>query len=329
MNDSPNTSWPIVGHTWAVTTLRRAIDEDRLSHAYLITGPSHVGKATLARTMAMAINCTGESRPCGACRACVRIASDTHVDVRIVAPDGDRLKIDQIRDLRRELSLSPLEARRRVAILEDFDRATLEAMNALLKTLEEPPSNVVLILIAPEAGVLLPTIVSRCQVIALRPLTLVQVREALMRRWGIDAERAELLSHLSGGRLGWAVLAAQDPSILNARAARLDDLQQMLGASRVERLAYAQTMARDALDTREAIDVWRTWWRDVMLVAAGSAARLTNVDRRGEIGSMAARLDVQSVRTAAEACSRALWQLDKNATPRLVVEVMLLNLPRM
>ena len=150
-----------------------------------------------------------------------------------------------------------------------------------------------------------------------------------MRRWGIDAERAELLSHLSGGRLGWAALAAQDPSILNARAARLDDLQQMLGASRVERLAYAQTMARDAVDTREAIDVWRTWWRDVMLVAAGSAARLTNVDRRGEIGSMAARLDVQSVRSAAEACSRALWQLDKNATPRLVVEVMLLNLPRM
>jgi DNA polymerase-3 subunit delta' len=327
MSDAHTSAWPVVGHAWAVSQLDRAIAENRLGHAYLITGPAQIGKATLARALAMAINCTGEARPCGACRACLRIASNTHADVRVVMPDGERLKIDQIRELQREFALAPIEARTRVAILDDFDRATLEAMNALLKTLEEPASNVVLVLIAPEADVLLPTIVSRCQVIALRPLTAAQVREALTSRWGVDAERAELLAHLSGGRLGWAANAATDESVLPKRAARLDELQRLLNASRVERFAYAESLARDSLNAREAIDTWRTWWRDVMLAAAGGGAKLTNTDRRDEIELLAARLDVQRARSAAQACTRALWQLERNAAPRLVVEVMLLQLP--
>ena len=327
MSDIAHANWPIAGHAWAVAQLQRAIDEGHVAQAYLITAPAQVGKATLARALAMALNCTGDPRPCGHCRACVRIASNTHADVRVIAPDGERMKIDQIRDLQRELSLSPVEARTRVAILEDFDRATTEAMNALLKTLEEPPSSVVLIVIAPEADVLLPTIVSRCQVLALRPLTLAQVRAALIER-GVAADRAGLLAHLSGGRMGWAIAAAKDGSILEKRAARLDELRRLLSASRVERFAYAEALARSTARAREAIDLWRTWWRDVMLASAGSAAELTNVDRREEIALLAARVDVQQARSAAEACSRALWQLDKNAAPRLVVEVMLLGLPR-
>ena len=324
----PIAHWPVAGHAWAVSQLQRAIEEGRLAQAYLITGPAQVGKATLARALAMAINCTSDPRPCGACRACVRIASNTHADVRVVAPDGERMKIDQMRDLQRELSLSPLEARRRVAILEDFDRATPEAMNALLKTLEEPPSSVVLILIAPEADVLLPTIVSRCQVIALRPLTAAQVRAALAGR-GVAADRADLLAHLSGGRMGWAIHAAQDGAILERRGARLDDLRQLLSASRVERFAYAEALARNTAQARETIDLWRTWWRDVMLTSAGSDADVTNVDRREEIAAVSARIDVARAKSAAEACSRALWQLDKNAAPRLVVEILLLNLPHL
>jgi len=329
MSDTSPHAWPVVGHGWAVRHLARALDEDRLGHALLITGPARIGKATLARALAMAVNCTGDARPCGRCRACVRISTDTHADVRFVAPDGERLKIDQIRDLQRALVLAPMEARKRVAILDDFDRATLEAMNALLKTLEEPPSHALLILIAPEAELLLPTIVSRCQIVGLRPLAAAQVRQALIERWGASADRADLLAHVSGGRLGWAVAAAQDGAILEKRAARLDDLNRLLGASRVARFAYAEALARSAADARETLDVWRTWWRDVMLSAAESQAELTNVDRREEIRDLAARLDVQRARAAAEACSTALWQIDRNAASRLVVEVMLLNWPKL
>jgi len=288
-------------------------------------GEAYVDAQT-ARALAMAINCTGDPRPCGDCRACKRIATGSHPDVRIVVPAGAQIKIDQVRELQHELALSALEARARVAIFEDFDRATTEAMNALLKTLEEPPSNVVLILIAPEADVLLPTIVSRCQLIVLRPLTVAQVRDALIGH-RVDKDHAELLAHLSGGRLGWALTASNDEAILETRRTRLDELRQLLNASRVDRFAYAQQLSRDTSATREAIDLWRTWWRDVMLTSAGSKAQLTNIDRYNEIETIARQVDAQQARTAAEACSRALWQLDKNAAARLVIEVMLLDLP--
>jgi DNA polymerase-3 subunit delta' len=129
--------------------------------------------------------------------------------------------------------------------------------------------------------------------------------------------------------LGWAVSAATDDAILQTRAARLDDLQRLLRASRVERFAYAEALARRPADAREAIDLWRTWWRDVLLMAAGSGVEIVNAERREEIHAAAARLDVQRIHSTVEACSRALWQLEKNATPRLVVEVLLLGLPKM
>jgi DNA polymerase III delta prime subunit len=107
--------------------------------------------------------------------------------------------------LQRDLSLRPVEGRYRVAIFDQFEVATTEAQNALLKTLEEPPDYAVLIVLASDPELLLPTIISRCQQVPLRPLTSAQVREALIKQWNVEANHANLLAHLSGGRLGWAV----------------------------------------------------------------------------------------------------------------------------
>ena len=320
-------SWSVIGHDWAVANLDRAVHEQRPAHAYLISGPAHVGKTTLARALSLALNCTSADRPCGACRACGLMTADKHPDVQFIAPEGRSLKIDQVRALQHDLALSPYEGRYRVAIFDQFETATIEAQNALLKTLEEPPAYAVLIVLAADSELLLPTIVSRCQQIALRPLTLAQVREALMTRWQVARDQADLVAHLSGGRLGWAVTAAADQSILEARVIALDDLTQMLKADRVARFAYAEMMTRKDDRTRATLDLWRTWWRDVLLAASGSAAELVNLDRVDQIRALAQHVTVAQATAAAEACGRALWQLDRNATARLVVEVLLLDLP--
>ncbi|MBI5567083.1 MAG: DNA polymerase III subunit delta' [Chloroflexi bacterium] len=321
-------SWPVIGHDWAVANLERAVHEQRPAHAYLISGPAHIGKTTLARALAPALNCTSaDDRPCGTCRACRLMTADKHPDVQFIAPDGRSLKIDQVRALQHDLALSPFEGRYRVAIFDQFETATVEAQNALLKTLEEPPAYAVLIVLAADPELLLPTIVSRCQQIALRPLTLAQVREALMTRWNVPGDQANLLAHLSGGRLGWAVTASQDQSILEARATALDDLAQLLKADRVARFAYAETLTKKDDRTRATLDLWRTWWRDVLLAASGSAAELVNLDRVEHIRALAQHVTVEQSTAAAEACGRAVWQLDRNATARLVVEVLLLDLP--
>jgi DNA polymerase-3 subunit delta' len=323
------THWPVSGHAWAILSLDRAVQDDRPAHAYLISGPAQIGKATLARSLALALNCrsTDLARPCLQCRSCKLITAGKHPDVQLIEPDGAHVKIDQVRALQHDLALRPLEGRYRVAIFDQFETATVEAQNALLKTLEEPPDYAVLIVLTSDPELLLPTIVSRCQQMALRPLTTAQVREALMQTWRVEAQQADVLAHLSGGRLGWAVNAATDRAILEARAKYLDELQALLKSDRVQRFAYAEELTKKGDHAREAIDLWRTWWRDVLLTASGSTAELINIDRVAQIQALAQHVDVNQAKSAADACGRALWQMDRNVTARLVVEVLLLDFP--
>ena len=178
MNDFVSTQIQVSGHEWAVDLLKKQAQVERIPQSLLFSGPPNVGKATLARFFAQYLNCHSETRPCGRCLACRKISSGNHPDVRLM-DDGGTLKIDEIRELQRDLSLSPYEGRYRVAMLCNFERATTSAANALLKTLEEPAEQVVLILTAIDPGGLLPTIVSRCQVLALRALPLLGVLTAV------------------------------------------------------------------------------------------------------------------------------------------------------
>jgi DNA polymerase-3 subunit delta' len=321
--------WGIVGHEWAVRLLRRAIETDSLSHAYLFTGPPGVGKTALALALAAALLCQGEARPCGACRACRLVAGSSHPDLHVVESErpGATLKIEQVRDLQHQLALTPLEGRWRLAILRRFEEATTAAANALLKTLEEPPPYVVLVVLAGDADVLLPTIVSRCQQVALRPLAVSTVQHALVERWHADPQQAELVAHLSGGRLGWAVRTLGDKTALQRRAERLDELHQLLGASLVERFRYAGKLARDPIAVQETLDLWIGWWRDVLLLSVKADAPLTNVDRQDGLHDHARRFGTDRSAAMLEALSSASDRLKRNASPQLTLEVLMLDLP--
>jgi DNA polymerase-3 subunit delta' len=326
-------AWGMVGHEWAVRFLRRGVASSSVSHAYLFTGLSGVGKTTLARALATALLCQGEGEresPCGACRACRLVASGNHPDLHIVQSErvGARLKIEQVRALQRQLALTPVEAHWRVAIMRRFEEATTSAANALLKTLEEPPSYVVIAVLASDADRLLPTIVSRCQQVPLRPLPTAVVQRALVERWNAGAEQAELLAHLSGGRLGWAVRTLNDKAALQRRAQRLDDLYRLLGSSNAQRFRYAEKLARDPTATQETLDLWIGWWRDVLLLAAEADAPLTNVDRRSTLRDHAHRFEVEGSAAVLEAIRSAADRLRRNANPRLTLEVLMLDLPR-
>lgn len=327
MNNIDQFDTQVVGHDWAIDLLKRQQQQGHLPQALLIIGPSHVGKGTLGRFLAQSVNCQGNPQPCGQCLSCRKIVSGNHPDVRFFDDDDETIKIDQIRELQRELALSPHESQYRMVLFCNFERATTSAANALLKTLEEPAGQVVIILTALDPSQLLPTIVSRCQILILRPQSAQKISEVLQTRWQLSTERAELLAQLSGGRLGWAITALKDERFLERRENHLTDLLELLRMSRAERLAYAQNLSRDQSAVKETLALWLTIWRDLMLLHSASQTRPTNLDWQPTLQQIARQTTMIQAKTIVARLRTALLNMDRNVNPRLNLEVVLLKLP--
>lgn len=339
-------NWGIVGHEWAVAFLRQSLVGGRASHAYLISGPAQVGKALLALRLAQALNCeTNLADPCGECRSCKRIERGNHPDVRVsgMAVQGRGLKpedaakqrdlkIDTVREWQADVNLKPYEGKRRVFILHDAERLNEAAANAMLKTLEEPPPYATLILVANTSGDLLPTIVSRCQPIKLRPVPRAQVAQALRERLNLAPDDANLLAAWSGGRYGWAAQMVENPDELAARQERLEQLVALAGVGRADGFRWAEEQAKayrggEQASVFEALALWQSWWRDVMLTAGGVPDGITHVDQRAELATLAGRYNVADVRDFIERLDQAVKQLRENVNPQLALESVLLHLP--
>jgi DNA polymerase-3 subunit delta' len=324
--------WNILGHDWAVEMLHKHAARGEFRHAYLFAGPPGLGRRTLALRFAQALNCAtplAPGVPCGECRDCKQIEGMRHPDVNIIQADseGGTLKVDQIREVQRALSLKPYQVNYRVALFLRFHEANDNAANALLKTLEEAPGHAVLILTADTPEQLLPTIISRCEIIRLRPLPVAAIEADLIER-GVEEERARLLAHISGGRPGYARTLVEDGSLLEKREERLNDLQSLLPAPRVEKFSYADKLAKDKDAMRQAILIWLSYWRDVLLRTAGANTALVNIDRNMEIEFLASRLDLPTARRVVGSLENALEKMERNVNSRLLAEVLLMDWPK-
>ncbi|MEO7000381.1 MAG: DNA polymerase III subunit delta' [Ktedonobacterales bacterium] len=323
----------VVGNRHAQTQLERALRSGQVGHAYLLTGPRAIGKTTLALAFAAALECQQRApdsvEACGVCAACRKIAHGNHPDVALITPAvGKRLfGIDQIREIIHLANLSPSEGAWRVFILPEIERMEDPAANALLKTLEEPPEGIVLLLTTNEPENLLPTILSRCQMIPMQPLAPDEIITVLTDRWGVAPEEAQRLAALANGRLGWAVEAHEQPELREQRDDLLQQLMALTYARRDERLRRAATLASDTEAARQALDLWMFWWRDVTLAACGSQRLVTTGASRAQAERQGRALGAERAEAFLRALLAAQTALDQNANPRLTLEVLLLDLP--
>ncbi len=336
--------WDVIGQEWAAHLLQQHLARGQARHAYLFAGPPGVGRRTLALRFAQALNCLNPPAPgfaCGVCRTCTQTWRMQQADLSIVQRQEDKTEIliEQIRALQHSLALAPYEARYRIALLLNFEQASASAQNALLKTLEEAPNRVILLLTALSAEDLLPTIVSRCEVLRLRPVAVENLEGLLQTRYGLPGEQARLLAHLAGGRAGYALHLNQEKNEMELRKNWLDDLLQQLAARRRERLAYVdRTMRRFDRERdrgrekiRQALLLWESFWRDVYIFACGASGAglpLVNLDYQAQIQRLAGSLGEDAAHGYLVEVGQALASQENNVNSRLLLEMLMVDWPR-
>jgi DNA polymerase-3 subunit delta' len=325
--------WRVIGQDKILSLLDYSLKTNAIAHAYLLVGPRHVGKGTLAVNLAQALNCDGPELPCGQCRSCQRILEGKHADVTPIGLDSKtEIGIDDIRGLQRLANLPPYEGKCKVFIIDDAEYLSTEAANSLLKILEEPPPRVVWLLLAAEEEHLLPTIISRCQRLELKPVPSERIQEVLVNSYKVDANKARLLSQLCHGRLGWAVSALANGDILEQRSQRIAKLVSLLTASLEQRFTYAQELASQFSQGRKAgaeiIEIWLDWWRDLMLIKGGCQEAIINVDYEITLEEQARGLSLSEIEGFLANLGLLQEEISKNVNPRLAWEWLMLNLPR-
>lgn len=330
--------WQVIGQTRAVSLLQHSLEAGTLAHAYLLVGPAHVGKMTLALNLAQALNCESAEPPCLECVSCQKIAAASHADVQVIGLTQDEdsveaklIGIDQIKQMQHSASLPPFEGNHKVFIIDGAELLSTEAANCLLKTLEEPVGKVTFILLTVNDKLLPATVVSRCQRLELPPLSTAEVASALANK-GIETEPARLLAGLSHGCPGWALSAAADDSLLQQRDEELNSLLDVITADCEERFAYVAQLAAQFNQNRGSVysvlDLWLDYWRDLLLIKAGCDDAITNADMLATLVDQARGYSLVKIKSVINSIQAAAGQLRQNANPRLVLEVLMLSIPR-
>lgn len=332
----------VKGQDNAIGFLKNSIAGNKISHAYIFAGPSGIGKKLAAVNFAKALNCLGPadggpcdastgsaSHPelvdgCDACAQCKKIEAFNHPDVLIFSPakEESSLGIEKVRALTKDIGLKPYEGRKKVYILDNADSMTHEAQNALLKTLEEPPSDSVMILIAENANTLFPTIQSRAKKVKFFPLAAEEVKKILMEKYKLDKDNAEVLSRISSGELGKAIK-------YNAEGF-FEKRKRIIDALRGGALLDSDLDGFSKPDLRLALDVMLTWYRDILIAKAGVDNRsvLVNADKADIIYGEAKLASFEWLNNIINQVILTGSFLDQNINPKLAMGVLGMNLTK-
>ncbi len=329
--------WQTIGQPVATASLQKSIRQGNLGHAYLFIGPAHVGKTTLAIDVARALNCPGSDPPCGECESCRRILNGNHPDVTIIdlnyktnsseTKSRTKIGIDDIKDMERQASLSPYEGKCKVFIIDGAENLSSEAANSFLKILEEPPDQVFFILLSSDYKQLLPTLISRCQRIELKRMGNIEMKNILIDNYGLDDNKSELLARLSEGCIGWALTASVDEGLLKDRNAKLSELELLLQSGLDERFSYINQLGNDRKEIEKVINMWITWWRDMLLINNGCGELVVNFDFLSRLTEYAQEFDLADIINFIDNLYKTLDQISQNANLRLVLEVLMLDMP--
>ena len=317
----------IWGHSALVAQLKTAAASGKISHAYLFLGGAGAGKRLVANTFAKALQCEAEgAKPCGSCRSCQAFDNGNHPDIIYVRGEKKNIVVDEIREqILETVDLKPYHYQKKIYIIEKADTMNVQAQNALLKTLEEPPAHAVFLLLAERAEAFLPTILSRVVTMKLRPLSEETVAEYLMRKTELSEEESHVLAAYAQGRIGQAMELMEDESFREMRQDVLEKLEALPSMSEGEAYLLAKDLEVYKNDLR-FLDIMELWYRDLLAAKSLREERyLIQKDKKDAI-FRGANEPAEQLAKKAGAVREARKRLAQNANFRLTIEVMLMDI---
>ena len=322
----------IVGHKKQLETLRWGPEKDRLHHAYLFLGPEGVGKRTIALSLAMAIQCQERVHDfCDGCANCARVRSGNHPDVRVVGPltGKKEISIQQVRELERELSFRSFSGGKKIVVLDPASLMNPSAQNALLKTLEEPPGDSLLILVSTSSGRLLPTLLSRCLRLSFAPLPVELVARFLVSHKGMKQEEAEFLAAMTMGSLGRAASPDME-HLVERRRVWADRIGSLIQGGYREGVTLAEELAGVREDSLQFLEWVGGWYRDILVYSVtGSSQGLCNLDMVENIKQQAALYSLERILFLLSQTGRTIAGIQRNFNRRMALENFFAQVVRM
>ena len=320
----------IYGHEIIINSLEKALETGAHAHAYIIDGISGIGKTMLSGIFSRALNCAEKIRPCNECTSCKASLAFNHPDIIYVKAKGAALGVSDIREQVNSVAhIRPYGYSYKIFILEQADKMTVQAQNALLKTLEEPPSYAVFLLISENSHNFLPTIVSRCVSLKLRPLTTGQVRSYLLAE-GYDASLIPACAAASGGSIGRAIALAKDETYEEERKELQDILNSLPDSSLWDILLVAKRLEKFKDRSERMLDFMHLWYRDALVHKAvggeGSSQSFIRQDLNLAAEDFSRKMPLKKLISGADSLVSAGHSLRANGNYLLTMEIMLMKM---
>lgn len=318
----------IIGHEVIKEHFQKAIETNHVSHAYILTGEAGMGRKSLANAFAMTLLCEiGKSEPCMACHACKQVMSANHPDLIYVTHEKTAsIGVDDIREqINNTILIRPYSSYYKIYIVDEAEKMTIQAQNALLKTIEEPPSYAIIMLLTTNQEAFLPTILSRCIQLKLKPLNDSVVKSYLTGSFGIKESKAEIYAAFARGNLGKAIVLASSEEFQLMYSELLHMLKHLKDMDITELLQYIKKTRDEKLDIYDSLDFMQLWYRDVLMYKVTRDINLLVFkDEYNTIKEMSAASAYEGLEFILQAIDKARVRLDANVNMELAMELMLL-----
>jgi len=320
----------IIGQEQMKEHLQNAISAKKVSHAYIINGEKSSGKEFIAKVFAMALQCeTGEVNPCQECHSCKQALSDNQPDIiRVTHEKPNTISVDDIRaQINNDVAIKPYSSPYKVYIINEAEKMTVQAQNAILKTLEEPPEYAVILLLTTNVNSLLPTILSRCVVLNMKPVSDSLVRKYLMEQMQIPDYKAEVCVAFARGNIGKARLLASSEDFENVKNEAVSLLKYIQDMELHEIIAAIKKINDYKLEINDYLDIMAIWYRDVLLFkATRDVNHLVFREEIQTLRSIAQRSSYEGIESVIEALQKAKKRLDANVNFELTMELMMMEI---